>query len=206
MSILTINHNISALNTQRNLNATSFNLSKSLQKLSSGFRINTAADGPADLVISEGLRAQMNGLGAALRNTQEANNKVGIAEGALNEVSSLLTSMRALAVHSANKGVVTAAQVAADQAELNNAVAAINRIGQVTRFSGQTVFTAGALKFHIGEGAVASTDEVSLTIGIVTRSAIGLSNLGAIPLASALSAHANSLIGRIDVAIANVAT
>ena len=70
MSILRINNNISALNTQRNLNVNSFNLSKSLQKLSSGFRINVAADGPADLIISEGLRSQMGGLKAAIRNSQ----------------------------------------------------------------------------------------------------------------------------------------
>ena len=134
MSMLRVNNNISALNTQRNLNVNSFNLAKSLQKLSSGFRINTASDGPADLVISEGLRAQIGGLKAALRNSQEAANYLSIAEGALKEVSDLLVQARALAVHAANGGVVTTAQQAADDAEYQDIRVSIGRINTNTRF------------------------------------------------------------------------
>jgi flagellin len=194
MSLLRINNNISALNTQRNLNVNSFNLGKTLQKLSSGFRINVAADGPADLVISEGLRAQIGGLKAALRNTQEASNYVGIAEGGLKEVSDLLVSMRALAVHAANTGVVTAAQIAADQAEFANAAATITRIGTATRFAGQAVFGAAAKTFHIGEGAIA-TDEVTLAAGSL-----------AAPAALAWGATANATIIAVDAAIATIST
>jgi len=204
MSLLQINHNISSMNTQRNLNISSFNLAKSLQKLSSGFRINVAGDGPADLVISEGLRAQIGGLNAALRNTQEASNYLGIAEGALQEVNNLLVSMRALAVHAANTGMVTTAQVTADQAELTNANAAITRIGLATRFAGQAVFTAAARTFHIGEGSTSgagSADEVTLPTGSLAFPA----NPTTIAL-GATGLTANLVIAAIDIAIAGVAT
>jgi flagellin len=196
MSMLRINNNISALNTQRNLNVNSFNLGKTLQKLSSGFRINVAADGPADLVISESLRSQIGGIKAALRNCQEASNLVGIAEGALNEVNNLLVSMRALAVHAANVGVVTAEQIAADQAEFDNAAATITRIGTATRFAGQAVFSGAAETFHIGEGAILATDEVTLAAAALTAPA---------PPAGVLAGAANAAIIAVDAAITAVA-
>jgi flagellin len=200
MSLLRINHNISAMNTQRNLNVNSFNLGKSLEKLSSGFRINVAADGPADLIISEGLRAQISGLRAAIRNSQEAANYVGIAEGALKEVNDLLAGARALAIHAANTGVVTTEQIAADQAELDNIVSTIDRIALVTRFAGEVVFNPGAnLSFHIGEGAT-TDDAVTLTAGTLALDTASV-NIDAINLTnSALSG-----IAAIDDAISAVA-
>ncbi len=171
MSLLRINNNIAALNTQRNLGVNSFSLGKSLQKLSSGFRINTASDGPADLIISEGLRAQIGGLKAAIRNSQEASNFVGIAEGALKEISDILVGMRALATHAANTGVVTSAQVAADQAEVDNMIDTVNRVNEVTRFAGESVFTGANLVFQIGEGA---GDVVSgLVVPLVSAGQLG---------------------------------
>ena len=200
MSLLRINNNIAAMNTQRNLSVNSFNLSKSLQKLSSGFRINVAADGPADLVISESLRAQIGGLKAAIRNSQEAANYLGIAEGALKEVSDLLVSMRALAVHAANTGVVTAEQIAADQAELTNAVNTIGRIAAVTRFAGADVFSPAAdLSFHIGEGGD-SVDAVTMSAEQLSLDTGALS-LGGISLADS----AASAIAAIDNAISTIA-
>ncbi len=195
MSLLRINNNIAAMNTQRNLNTNSFNLNKTLQKLSSGFRINVAADGPADLVISETLRSQIGGIKAAIRNSQEAANLVGIAEGALKEVSDLLTTMRALAVHAANSGVVTATQVAADQAELTNALATIDRIDAVTRFAGSAIFGRSTVMFHIGEGA-ATQDEVSMMLTSMNTTALGINGL-AVDAANAISL--------VDIAISNVA-
>ena len=212
MSLLRINNNIAALNTQRNLNVNSFNLNKTLQKLSSGFRINVAADGPADLVISETLRSQIGGIKAALRNSQEASNLVGIAEGALKEVSDLLATLRALAVHAANTGVVTATQIAADQAEMDNALNTINRINSVTRFARSQVFQTGAAAthtFHIGEGAAAA-DEVNLTVSMVSVDVLGpaANRLGAISVGGArnLTSFANSAITIIDVAISQIAS
>jgi flagellin len=196
MSLLTVNHNISAMDTMRNLNFSSFNLSKSLQKLSSGYRINSAVDGPADLVISEGLRAQIGGLGAALRNSQEASNFVGIAEGALNEVSALLVSMRGLTIHAKNAGVVTAEQVAADQAELDNALSTIDRIGLVTRFAAQPVFDGNSRTFQIGEGDTAN-DRVTLVLGSVATSALGIGTM---------VVNASNAVALIDSAINQIAT
>jgi flagellin len=205
MSLLRINNNISALNTQRNLNVNSFNLGKSLQKLSSGFRINTAADGPADLIISEGLRAQIGGLKAAIRNTQEAANLVGIAEGALKEVSDLLVQARALAVHAANEGVVTSEQIAADQQELDNILNTIQRIRDVTRFAGESVLNGSTRVFHIGEGGTAN-DQVSVTIANVSVANIG--TLGEVSVAGGnrLSLDALVPITDIDGAISVIAS
>jgi len=200
MSLLRINNNISALNTQRNLGVNSFNLGKSLQKLSSGFRINTASDGPADLIISEGLRGQIGGLKAALRNSQEAANLVGIAEGALKEINDLLVQAKALAVHAANEGVVTTEQVAADEQEFDNIMSTIDRIDAVTRFAGEDVFTNAARTFHIGEGGTAD-DQEALTIPNVTAAALGL---GAATLVGA--GNARAAIGTVSAMIIDVAS
>jgi flagellin len=178
----------------------SFNLGKTLQKLSSGFRINVAADGPADLIISEGLRSQISGLKAAIRNSQEASNLIGIAEGALKEVSDLLVSARALAVHAANRGVVTQEQATADNQEYQNILSTIDRIGLVTRFAGESVFTNNARTFHIGEGGTAD-DQETYTIGLMNRTALALN-------ATELSAEANAFaaIALLSTATATVAS
>src|SRR6185295_10850453 len=99
---LRINQNIAAQNAYRNLSVTDGQMSKSLEKLSSGFRINRAADDAAGLVISEGLRSQIGGLKVAMRNAQDGISVSQTAEGALNEVHSILQRMRDLAVQSAN--------------------------------------------------------------------------------------------------------
>ncbi len=206
MSLLRINNNIAAMNTQRNLNVNSFNLNKTLQKLSSGYRINVAADGPADLVISETLRSQIGGLKAAIRNTQEAANYLNIAEGALAEVSNLLTSLRAKAVHAANTGVVSATQVAADQAEVDNVLGAIDRIGQVTRFAGSDVFDGAAHVFHVGEGG-GTADQVSITIASLATTVVAGGNLASIADGATFDLDTNALaaISIIDTAISEIA-
>jgi flagellin len=199
MSLLRVQNNISALNTQRNLNVNSFNLGKTLQKLSSGFRINVAADGPADLIISEGLRSQISGLKAAIRNSQEASNLIGIAEGALKEVSDLLAGARALAVHAANRGVVTAEQAIADNQEYQNILSTIDRIGQVTRFAGEAVFTSVSRTFHIGEGGT-TDDQVSYTIVTMDRNMLSLAGV------LTTSTGASAMITAISTATGRVAS
>jgi flagellin len=206
---LRVNHNVAAINTQRNLMKTSFDLSKSLQKLSSGLRINTAADDPAGLVISEQLRAQVSGLKMAVRNSQEASNLVGITEGALVEINDILNSIRALTLHASNTGVVGSDQIAADQAEVDNAVQSIQRIVETTRYAGERIFstvTDISRTFHIGEGTD-SGDEVALTfVKLGTSTGGGLSQLHLIQGGSAiqLSGHAESAVGVIDDAISKV--
>ncbi len=132
---MVITTNTAALNTTRNMNRSNNSLNSSLQKLSSGYRINSGKDGPADLVISEQLRSQINGLERAVRNTSEANNVLSIAEGALNEMNSLLKTMKTLAVHAANEGVVSTDQVEADQAEMDSAIQSLDRIANSTKYS-----------------------------------------------------------------------
>ncbi len=131
---LRINNNIAAINAHRNLTMTTRELSGSMEKLSSGYRINRAADDPAGLVISEQFRAQIAGLGQAIENSEGSINMIQTAEGALNEINNLLISMRELAIHAANEGFNDADQLAADQAEIANAIATIDRIAQNTQF------------------------------------------------------------------------
>ncbi len=130
-------NNLNALCINRNLAINNGNIATSLRNLSTGYKINIGADAPAGIVISEQLRAQTAGLERAVQNTQEANNMLGIAEGALSEVSNILKKMRQLAIHSANNGVTSAEQIAADQAELDSSIQTIDRIARTTKFSDQ---------------------------------------------------------------------
>src|SRR5678815_3227821 len=104
---LRVNNNIAALNAYRNLSVTQGQMSKSLEKLSSGYRINRAADDAAGLAISEGLRAQTGGLKVAVRNAQDGISVVQTAEGALTETHSILQRMRDLAVQASNDGALS---------------------------------------------------------------------------------------------------
>ncbi|MEW5924421.1 MAG: flagellin [Candidatus Zixiibacteriota bacterium] len=131
---LRINNNIAAIDSHRNLTNTTMSLTKSMEKLSSGYRINRAADDPAGLVISEQFRAQIAGLNQAIENSEGSVNMIQTAEGALNEINSLLVSMRELAIHAANEGFNDTAQLEADQAEINNAIHTIDRIAANTQF------------------------------------------------------------------------
>src|SRR4051812_24996261 len=120
---LTIANNVASLTAQHNLNKTNNMLSKSLERLSSGLKINRGADGPAALVISEQQRAQIAGLRTAIDNTSKAVSMVQTTEGALNEVNDLLIKVRSLALDSANTGVNDTNALAANQAEVTNALA-----------------------------------------------------------------------------------
>lgn len=131
---LRINHNQNAINAHRNLQVNDQELRRSLEKLSSGLEINRAADGPASLAISEQMRAQIAGLNQAIRNSENAVSVVQTTEGSLNELNRLLISMRQLAIHASNEGVNDEIMLAADQQEIDNSVAAINRIAQQTQF------------------------------------------------------------------------
>ncbi len=137
MGGMIVTNNLSALNTQRTLSNTNSMLSKSLEKLSSGYRINVASDDPSGLIISEQLRTQISGLSRAVQNSQEATNVIGIAEGALIEMNNILTKMRSLAIHAANNGVTAPDQVRADQAEVDSGIQTIDRIANTTRYSDQ---------------------------------------------------------------------
>ncbi len=163
---LSINQNIQAFNAYRNLSVTQGDLSKSLEKLSSGYRINRAADDAAGLAISEGLRSQVNGLKQASRNAQDGISVVQTAEGALTEVHSILQRVRTLAVQGANDSNNGDARGAID-AEIKQLGSELTRIAKSTNFNGTELLTAtaasAALTFQVGAGADASANQISVT-------------------------------------------
>ena len=131
---LRINNNPASVNGIKNLQKNSMMVGKSMEKLSSGLRINRAADDAAGLIISEQMRAQITGLSTAVSNTESAVNMIQTAEGALDEMNTLLNKARSLALASANEGVNDQAQLAANQSELDNIVSSITRIAENTQF------------------------------------------------------------------------
>jgi flagellin len=141
---LSIANNVASLNAQHNLGRASANVARSVERLSSGLKINRGADGPAALVISEKQRAQVAGLRAAIDNTEKATSVVQTAEGALGEINSLLVKVRSLAIDSANAGVNDADALAANQAEISNALDTINRIANNTQFGGKKLLDGSA--------------------------------------------------------------
>ncbi len=167
---LRINQNIAAQNAYRSLSVSDNQMSKSLEKLSSGSRINRAADDAAGLAISEGLRSQVGGLKVAVRNAQDGVSVVQTAEGALNEVHSVLQRMRDLGVQAGNDSNNDAARanIATEVKSLNSE---LQRIGNSTNFNGTNLLdgTAGAagdgkLKFQVGAGGDANSQiEVDLS-------------------------------------------
>ena len=129
-----INNNIMAFNAQRNLSTSATSMGKSIEKLSSGLRINRAADDASGLVISQKLRAQTSGLRQATRNAQDGISVVQTAEGGLNEVHSMLNRMRDLSVQASNTGANDATARAAAQQELSQLRTEVDRIGNTTAF------------------------------------------------------------------------
>ncbi len=157
---LRINHNLAALNAHRNLVNTNNSLQQSMQKLSSGYRINKGSDDPAGLVISEQFRAQIAGLNRAIDNSEGSISMVQTAEGALAEINNLLISMRELAIHAANEGFNDAEQLAADQAEITNAIKTIDRIAANTQFG--TKLLLDGSKENVAAVTTANASGVSL--------------------------------------------
>jgi flagellin len=191
-----INNNVAAFNAYRNTTASSNGLSKTLEKLSSGFRINRAADDAAGLVISQNLRAQISGLRTATRNVQDGISVVQTAEGALNEVHSMLTRMRELAVQAANTGTMDNDAVAAADSEVTALVDEIDHISAETTF-GSINLLDGSYSgvFQVSQ---ASGDTVTVTVTTLDASTLGVDALTLTGTVSAISA--------IDSAITAVST
>ena len=152
--VLRINQNIAAINSQRQLLINSKGLSKSLEKLSSGLKVNRAADGPAKLIISEQMRAQIKGINQAIDNSETAVGMVQTTEAALTEVTNLLTGMRQLAIASANEGANDANMLEANQLELDNSLDTIDRITANAQFGVKKLLdgSTGANGVGIGVG------------------------------------------------------
>ena len=176
---LSINQNIAAVNSYRNLSNTQNDLAKSLEKLSSGFRINRAADDAAGLAISEGLRSQVGGLKVAARNAQDGISVVQTAEGALTEVHSILQRVRDLAVQGANDSNNSEAR-ANIKTESDSLISELDRIAKSTNFNGTTLLNktgaAAELKFQVGaDGDANSAITVDLESANVAAVATTLS-------------------------------
>lgn len=161
-----INHNLMANNALRNMNINSNNASKSMQKLSSGLRINTAADDAAGLSITEKMRGQIRGLDQASANAQDSISMVQTAEGALNETTSILQRMRELATQAANDTNVTVDRDAI-QKEINQLTSEINRIGNTTEFNTQKLLNGGVG----GKYEAKVTGTVDISVASLTASA-----------------------------------
>jgi flagellin len=163
-----INHNLAANNAIRNMNTNSTAASKSMQKLSSGLRINSASDDAAGLAISEKMRGQIRGLDQATSNAQDATNLIGTAEGALNETTSIIQRMRELSVQ-ASSDTNTADDRAAVQKEVTQLKSEIDRIGNTTEFN-----TTKLIDGSIGAKKAPGVDNAA-----VISSALGNSTAGA---------------------------
>jgi flagellin len=190
---LVVNYNNAAFNAHRNLASTSKSLQGSIQRLSSGMRVNSAADDPSGLVISEQMRSQGDGIGQAVRNANDGINLVKTGEGALNEVHNLLRQMRTLSLHAANSGANSTEAVAADQAALDKAVEAIDRISSTTKFNGKSLLDGSftGQTFQVGAN---SSDTVSLDIAATDTGTLAVDALD-------LSGDAAGAIDAIDAAI-----
>src|SRR6476469_6505360 len=136
MGLLSLVSNVSAFGTYQQVRRTSDAMNTSLERLSSGYRINRAADDASGLTISEGLRTQIRGLGQAMRNAQDGVSVVQIAEGALGQSTAILQRMRDLAVQAANDGVTDGAPKVAIQDEMSRLKEALDGIADTTNFNG----------------------------------------------------------------------
>ena len=203
-----INTNIAALNAARNLTTSNEMLGKSLEKLTSGYRINRAADDASGLAISEGLRSEIRGSSQAQRNAQDGISFIQTTEGALNEVTSMLQRMRELAVQAAN----ATSDGTAEQAEIGQLTSEISAIGTRTQFGSKAVFSdfsgANALNFQVSSNA-AATDQISFAQNLTLSASSGAGIVGVNLTAAGVnvstsSATAQAAITAFDTAIKNV--
>ncbi|MBW9151955.1 flagellin [Clostridium estertheticum] len=161
-----INHNLGGMNATRNMGINSSNASKSMEKLSSGLRINKAGDDAAGLAISEKMRGQIRGLDQASSNAQDGISMIGTGEGALNETTSILQRMRELAVQGSNDTNTTEDRTQI-QKEMNQLTSEVTRIGENTEFNGQKLLngTAGVTKAGV-------TTTTSAVTGVAAKDAV----------------------------------
>ncbi len=196
-----INHNIAALNTYRQLGTANAGQMKSMEKLSSGLRINRAGDDAAGLSISEKMRGQIRGLEQASRNSQDGISLIQTAEGALNETHSILQRMRELAVQGANDTNVTADRDSI-KSELQELKKEIDRISTDTEFNTQKLIkTSGTYDFQVGAN---SAQTITLSIGSMNASSLATSLTAGVITALASSADFTAFITTVNSAITKV--
>ena len=215
---MAINTNLMANNAYGNLNRTQDQVSKSMEKLSSGLRINRAADDAAGLAISEGLKSQVSGSAVAARNAQDGISVIQTTEGALTEVHSILQRMRDLAVQGSND---------TNNADSRNAIKAegdslgqeLDRLTKATNFNGidllkgaagngvSATSTPGSLEIQVGTGGTTGVDSIKVKVGDVSTAVGALSSATtATDFAVDTAANAQATIGKIDTAIKNISS
>lgn len=202
MSIF-VNTNVSALNAQRQLFNSTSALDKSYERLSSGFRINSAADDAAGLRISERLTSQIEGIGQAVRNANDAISLTQTAEGALGETTGNLQRIRQLAIQSQN-GINSAA----DRNALNSEVSAlkneISRIATDTQYNGQDLFDGTfSAKFLVGANS-GQNISVNLSAGSIATAGFSSTGLGLAALSVSTAATASAAVATIDAALSAI--
>jgi flagellin len=198
---LVINTNVSSLKAQRHLNRNQFQLDRSLERLSSGLRINTAADDAAGLAISSKLESQIRSYSQAERNANDGISVAQIVDGAAAEVTGLLIRMRELATQAATD-TYNPSDRAVMNVEFGSMRTEVNRIAQITEFNGTKLTSASAGTFTVQVGIGASTnDRISLDLSTFNLTSTSL-GIGAAALTSATAAQ--SALGTIDTAISAV--
>jgi len=199
---LRINTNVASLNAQRNLMGTKFALDKSLERLSSGYRINRAGDDAAGLAISENLRAQVRGLKQASRNAQDGISLVQVAEGGLNEVSSILIRLRELGVQAASDTIGPVERQFLN-VEYDQLTSEIDRIADATEFNGTTLLngTGVLLDFQVGVRNDPNVDRLTFD---ASKADANTAALGINLTSVADKASAQNSLSAIDSAIVSV--
>ena len=187
-----VTHNLAAMNTQRQFGINTKHKSKSSEKLSSGYKINRAADDAARLSISEKMRSQIRGLSQGVENTQDGVSLCQVADGALSEVSSMLHRMTELSIQSAN-GINSNEDRKAIQREMNEILSEINRIGETTKFNEQPIFKGTDKILRNPDGSLASFGSVEFDEFTLTDV-----NLGKTPLKAGENGDAIHLQAIID--------
>ncbi|WP_276981733.1 flagellin [Ferrimicrobium acidiphilum] len=206
---LSVNTNLSAIEAYNNLNSTNTAMQTTINQLSSGLKIQTAANNAAGYVISQGLQTQANGLGVAINNGQNAVSVLQIATGAMNQQISILQNMNQLATQAANAGANSATSLAADQQQFAALQNQLDQIANSTQF-GSTQLLNGSYtgqSFQIGAYA-SSVDQVVVSIGNLGSSALGVSStaasIGTASAAFSAMALVQSAIGMVASAEASV--
>jgi flagellin len=204
--MISINTNVASINAQRNLSSTQTRLTANYGRLSTGLRINTAADDAAGLAISERLKSQIRSMSQAERNGNDGISLLQTAEGAMNQVSGVLTRIRELAVQSAN-GTLGATERTYIDNEKTALLQEIDRIAASTEFNGINLLNGGAagvsFTFQVGTHGTAN-DTVTATIPDMTTTTLGAGALATVDLTT--QAGAQAALSTLDTSIDNVST
>jgi flagellin len=199
---MTINTNVSSLNAQRNLNTSQSSLATSLQRLSSGLRINSAKDDAAGLAISERINAQVKGFNVAIRNANDAISLMQVADGGAAQISDNLQRMRELAVQSAN-GTLNSGDRDNLAVEFNALSAEVSRLGEATKYNNVNLLNSGAtLTFQVGAGTT-TNDQITVSTTDIRGSTLAIDST-AIQISAASLALA--AITNLDSAINTITT